>query len=301
MDHNDLEYFWTSKKLNQRQARWSLYLSWFDFTLHHHLGKTMGKMDGLSWRRLDPGSGASDNSDIILLQPELFTIQALEGLTSEGEEHDIFQDIWCSLQDGDPEEPVTWAVTELQKGNSRSVQSSEWSKLQGLPHFWGKIYVPKDMDLQRCIVSQHYDTQISGNAGRWKILELVARNYWWPQMSRYIGQYVKTCDLYLRMKTWRQPPMGELVPLPIPEHHWDTISLNFIVELPESSEYDAVMNVVDSFSKRTHLISTNTIITALRAAQFYLWHIWKHYGLLKQVVSDWGLQFVTEFTWELYR
>jgi len=28
--------------------------------------------------------------------------------------------------------------------------------------------------------------------------------------------------------------MGELDPLPIPEHRWDTIGVDFIVELPEA-------------------------------------------------------------------
>jgi hypothetical protein len=34
-DHQNLEYFMTAKKLNRRQAHWSLYLSQFDFALHH--------------------------------------------------------------------------------------------------------------------------------------------------------------------------------------------------------------------------------------------------------------------------
>jgi hypothetical protein len=37
-DHKNLEYFWVAQKLNHRQAHWSLYLSCFDFTLHHKLG-----------------------------------------------------------------------------------------------------------------------------------------------------------------------------------------------------------------------------------------------------------------------
>ena len=85
-------------------------------------------------------------------------------------------------------------------------------------------------------------------------------------MSRYIGQYMKTCDLCLQTKARRQPLTGELVPLPIPENRWDTISIDFIVKLPESSRYDAVMNVVDSVNKRAHFISTNTTVTALGAA-----------------------------------
>jgi len=47
-DHKNLQYFITSQKLNQRQARWALYLSQFDFALKHVLGKSMEKVDRLS-------------------------------------------------------------------------------------------------------------------------------------------------------------------------------------------------------------------------------------------------------------
>jgi len=65
-DHKNLEYFMTAKKLNRRQARWSLYLACFDFKLVHHPGRSMGKPDALS-RRPDHGKGISDNEDVVLL------------------------------------------------------------------------------------------------------------------------------------------------------------------------------------------------------------------------------------------
>jgi hypothetical protein len=37
-DHHNLEYFMSAKKLNRRQVRWLLYLSRFDFNLHHQPG-----------------------------------------------------------------------------------------------------------------------------------------------------------------------------------------------------------------------------------------------------------------------
>jgi len=42
-------------------------------------------------------------------------------------------------------------------------------------------------------------------------------------MSRYIGQYVGTCDLCLRTKPIRQAPVGELHPLRILDSRWDTL------------------------------------------------------------------------------
>ena len=40
-DHKNLEYFIKTQKLNQRQTRWALYLSRFDFALKYVAGKSM--------------------------------------------------------------------------------------------------------------------------------------------------------------------------------------------------------------------------------------------------------------------
>ena len=95
--------------------------------------------------------------------------------------------------------------------------------------------------------------------------------------------------------------MGELHPLPIPDTPWDTISVDFIMELLESNGQDSIMVVVDSVTKRSHFMSMVMTISSIRAAQLYIWHVWKHHRLPKRVVSDRGLQFVAEFTREIYR
>ena len=76
-------------------------------------------------------------------------------------------------------------------------------------------------------------------------------------MSHYIGQDVKTCDLCLHTKAQQSLPVRELSPLPTLESHWDKISIDFTVELPESHSYDGIMNVVDSVSKVSHFIPTH--------------------------------------------
>jgi len=120
------------------------------------------------------------------------------------------------------------------------------------------------------VVSLCHDTKVAGHPRCWKTLELVSRDYWWPQMSRYIGQYVSTCDLCLRTKPMRQAPVSELHPLQILDSRWDMLSIDFVVELPFSSRHDTVMTVVDSVSKRVHFIPMHTTVTVEGAARLFL-------------------------------
>jgi len=60
------------------------------------------------------------------------------------------------------------------------------------------------------------------------------------------------------------------------------------------------MMVIDSVSKITHLVPTHTMVTAEGAVQLFLHNVWKLHSLPKHVVSDRGMQFVSQFTQELY-
>jgi len=212
----------------------------------------------------------------------------------------MLREICQGNQKGDQEEPIAKVVRELWQASNKTVCSAEWSEDDGVLQFRGKIYVLQNLDLQRRIVLLCHDTKVAGHSGRWKTLELVSRNYWWPQMSRYIGQYVSTCDLYLRTEPIRQAPVGKLHPLWILDSQWDVLSVDFVVELLLSSGHDAVMTMVDSVSKWAHFIPTHTTVTVEGAARLFLHQVWKLHSLLKCVVLDYGPQFITCFTRELY-
>jgi len=108
-NYKNLEYFMMAKKLNCRQAHWSLHLARFDFLLYHHPRCTMGKLDALV-RRADHGNGASDNENIVSLQPEFLVMCALEGMKLIGIEQKILSDIHKGNWNGNQEEPIAKAA-----------------------------------------------------------------------------------------------------------------------------------------------------------------------------------------------
>ena len=165
-DHKNLEYFMMAKKLNWRQAQWSLLLARFDFLLHHRPRKTMGKSDALS-RRSDHGSGAEDNQNLTLLTLNLFSVRALEGLQMTGEEKNILKEIQRGMEDQDQEEVVVKVAKELKKSPARLVRSSEWSMENGLLYYRGKIDV-LGSDLCRQILILCHDSKLAGHPRRWK-------------------------------------------------------------------------------------------------------------------------------------
>jgi len=59
----------------------------------------------------------------------------------------------------------------------------------------GKVYMPKDEKLRTEIIQLHHDVPMVEHEEKWKMVELVTRNYWWPGVTREVGRYVEGCDL----------------------------------------------------------------------------------------------------------
>jgi len=85
----------------------------------------------------------------------------------------------------------------------------------------------------------------------------------------------------------------------IPDHYWQVILVDQIMEPPLSWGYDTIMVVVDHLSKQAHVMPTMSDITATGVAWLFLDHIWKLHGLPEEVISDQGTQFVSNLTQSL--
>ena len=164
-----------------------------------------------------------------------------------------------------------------------------------------KVYVPKDEELRAEVIQLHYDVLAAGYGGRWKIVELVTRNYWWLGVIRDVGRYVEGCDLCQRMKNRMEKLAGKLKLREVPKKPWSHLMVDFIMKLPVVAGKDAILVVYDRLSKMTHFVATTEGTTAEGLARLFRDNVWKLHGLLESVVSDRGPQFAAELTKELNR
>ena len=159
-----------------------------------------------------------------------------------GEEQRLLQEIRKAR---DWDEVVVKAVKELRQTGAKNILGEEWTEEQGLVLFRGKVYVPQSEELRRKIVQIHHDSTAAGHPGRWKTLELVTRNYWWPRVGQFVAQYTAVCEVCNRTKTFPMKPRGLLLPNSIPRRRWGIVTADLIVELPDDQGYDAILVVVD--------------------------------------------------------
>lgn len=284
-DHKNLEYFRTAQKLNRRQSRWSLFLSSYDFDLHHRPGKSHGKTDALS-RRADHVPEGEDNKDIVLLKPEwLAKIAAIRGHAEvEGVGNDLMTEI---AQEEMREESVIKALGR---------RDPRWeSKEDNVLLYNGLVYVPPKDTLRRKVLDAHHDTPFAGHPGQAKTLELITRNYWWPSIKKDVQHYVQTCVVCQRTKTFPAKPSGFLQPNRIPSQPWEEISIDLISGLPESNTCNAIVVIVDRFSKMIHVTPTTDKISSEGIARIYRDNIWKLHGIPTRIISDRGSIFISQF------
>ena len=110
-----------------------------------------------------------------------------------------------------------------------------------------------------------------------------------------VNNYINTCDTYAQNKAPHYKLYGQLHSIPIPSAPWSSVFMDFIVELPLSREFNAILVYVDHLTKMGHFCPTITNVIAEETARFYLRHVFKHHSLPNDVVTDRGTQFTSQF------
>ncbi|KAF8748612.1 hypothetical protein RHS01_10695 [Rhizoctonia solani] len=291
-DHRNLEYWMQARTFNRRHARWRIFLSNFNFEIHYCPGKQLGKPDALSRR-----------PDYVDTPPEPEVMLPLEVFANRSEEEvEIVTEICSRLREDPSLEPIIQFLTEDADNAPPSIRKAykdyDWE--EDLLWYQGKLVVPDSETLKERLLREFHDSPLAGHPGQQRTLELLSRNYWWPGMKSSAKEWVECCPT-CQTNCRAHAPVIALKPLEVPPFPFHTISYDFITGFPKSQGHDAILVVIDLFSKFGHFIPTSKKITAKGLADLFITHVWKLHGLPVKTISDRGTTFTGKFLRALYQ
>lgn len=134
-----------------------------------------------------------------------------------------------------------------------------------------KLYVPESQRL--LILEKSHDSKTTGHFGFVKTLHLIKCQFWCLSLKKDIQSYVASCPVCTLAKKWQGKTPGLLQPVAEPSAPWKVISMDFIVELPESS----------GNTKQVHFVLCQKILSSRTLAKLFIHHIHEHAnGILEQ-------------------
>ena len=143
-------------------------------------------------------------------------------------------------------------------------------------------------NLRERLISLYHDDPLSGHRSTANTLRRLQRYFYWHRMHKEVQAYVSTCGECARAKSKTTQPDGLINPVPIPGGPYQSISIDWIMTLEpcKGSGHDAILVVVDDFSKRVRLIPCYQSITGEGTAELLRQHWFLHYGFPINIRSD---------------
>jgi len=136
---------------------------------------------------------------------------------------------------------------------------------------------------------------LAGHFGQSKMLSLVCREYFWPKLWEFMVDYVNSCSVCTRNKSRQHWPYGYLKQLPIPLQPWDSISMDFIKQLPPLEGFMKILVMINWLTKQAMFIPAHRSIDALGLAHLFIQHIFSKHRVPSHITSDRGSEFVSRF------
>lgn len=315
-DHKNLTHFTTTKELTRRQVRWAEELASYNMKITYRKGSENARADALS-RRADHMIGK------IGLQPAVLKEEEDGSLVPA---HMQIATAWLNKSEEETLVPVRplapvmrleendW-MKKIREAYDSDTIARELGILEEDPRitkdadstilYLGLVYVPTR--LREALIKDIHEAPAHGHQGIDKTIERITRNYYFPGLRRTVQRIISQCDLCIRSKASRHAPYGHLQALPAPERPWQSISLDFITDLPQSGEpvtkvkYDSILVIVDRLTKYAYYLPYLKSATAEDLAYTFLRTILGNHGLPDELVSDRDRLFKSQFWQTLTR
>jgi hypothetical protein len=170
-----------------------------------------------------------------------------------------------------------------------------FSHCKGVIRFKDKIWIVNNSALQTKLITAFYASALGGHSGIQATRKRLKKDFHWQSMKKDVEAFVKQCEICQNAKHELCKYPGLLQPLPVPQHSWADISMDFIEGLPNSHGYSVLLVVVDKFTKYSHFLPLKHPFSATSVAQLFLDNVVKLHGVLRSIVCDIDKKFTSTF------
>jgi hypothetical protein len=175
------------------------------------------------------------------------------------------------------------------------IQDNNFRIVDGLIYYKGQIFLVLESAFKAKVLQACHDSPMASHQGIGKTYKQVRERLSWKGLKEDVMRHVNECSTCQENKDEHTHPAGLLQPLPMPEHKWKSISMDFITGLPKVQGKDWIFIVVDRLTKFAHFFSIAIYFSATQVAKLFFREIFKLHGLPKTIVSDMDSRFMSTF------
>lgn len=305
-DHSALTWLFSSSdskgKYNQRLMLWTLAIQHWRHkaTIVHRPGRSHLNADVLSRYPVDSETPETlkrslTNDDCPIIKSESSVLSTVSSVIIDSK-------LMEQMRTGYAQDRH-W-VTLLDKLKNLTPSEYHSFKLddQGLIQFvdpqskqW-RLCVPSNCHTE--LFTQYHDRL--GHCGFRRTYHKLSSIVHMPALSKRLKAYIHSCPTCAVAKG-KNHTGGILHPLELPAKPFDTIAMDFVVALPLSDGFDAVLTITDKFTKVVSLIACKTTDSAVDTARRWLESYYSRYGIPRNIISDRDVKFISAFWRELFK
>ncbi len=295
IDHQALISLMKDKELSRHQMRWVQKLADFNFKIMYQSDKQNIKIDALTCWADFMSRDLNDER----IQYQRTTILTSDWMKIADLKKNNHQSIYKQILEINE---IDENCTLLREAIARDETQYEDIKLKNcqtqneILYHDSQLWISFNELLQMNLIREIHNQSSIDYSEILRTVKIIKRNYYWSSMQKTIDQYIWNCYVCQRSKTLKDKSNDLLQSLFISEQRWQDIAMNFIINLSDSYDYNAILTVICRLLKERHYISCITDdedITAEKTAEMLIQWVYWTYDLSSFIVSDRGLQFIS--------
>ena len=302
-DHKNLSYFKTARYLKSRHARWSEFLSEFDFVLTHLPGSanvvadTLSRSPALLHEKEDKSVNreileSQDKQKIVLLPQTRWNLKNPLLLNAVSSKHEEWPD-WIKfylINDHWPESAVDPGTLEdelvnfkLRDNDLFRVVNKEW-----------RLYIR--FGLRNATIKRFHEGL--GHLATKSILSLLERRFWWPTLQKDLQDYISRCPQCqlnrpqsAAIARSKQLPIRPVPSVALP---FERIGMDFIQNLPCTKAGNQHIITAIDYATRWVIAKAVPDMSANTVVKFLYEEILMNFGAPFEIITDRGSSFLSQ-------